>query len=196
MRQYQNFDNVQLNYDTSIIEEIIEVPNNGTEITFQKDTYYISDENYINEIRQKQQRPVFERKLISYIREQHFEYGITSKSDLFISEQMSINRLATKSSLNELFVSNYENPSILIGILQVVSRIENNIVNPEGQAMALAALTHRNFEVRECGIRCFENWATKISLTILKNISTEPKWLQEYLETVIKNIEEELCHTL
>jgi hypothetical protein len=195
MTKYRNSDKLQLNYDTStIIGQIVEF-SDSDDFLIPQENYYTSEENYLNEIRQKQQKNEFERKLISCIIDQHFEYGITSKSDIFIMNQMNINKLVTKSLLNELFVKNFENPSILIGILQVVSRIAHDKINPEGQVMALAALTHKNFEVRECGIRCFENWVSQTSLTILKNISTEPKWLQDYLETVITNIEEELCHT-
>lgn len=155
MTNYLDFDNHKFNYDTSIIGQIIELPN-AEDFIFQQKDYYTSEENYLNEIRQKQQRNDFERKLISCIKEQHFEYGIISKADIFIDEQMKINSLVTKSLLNELFV--------------------------------------KNFEVRECGIRCFENWVSHASLMILRNIKTEPKWLQDYLEIVITNIEEELCH--
>jgi hypothetical protein len=188
----QNFSTFQFDNEMSVNGQIIDLPNSDI-FLFPKENYYTSEENYLNDIRQKQQTNGFAIKLISCIREQHFEYGITSNADILISEEMKKNKLATKATLNELFVNHYDNPSILIGILQVVSRNEN--IYPEGCMMATAALSHKNFEVRECGIRCFENWVSEATLKILKNISTEPQWLQDYLSTVIHNIEEELCHT-
>jgi hypothetical protein len=191
--KYQGFDNFQFDYDMSSTGQVIDLPNRDI-FLFPKENYYTSEENYLNDIRLKQQKNDFAIKLISCIREQHFEYGVTSNADILISDEMKKNKLATKTTLNELFVKHYDNPTILIGILQVVSRNEN--IYPEGHMMALNALLHKNFEVRECGIRCFENWVSETTLTILKNISTEPQWLQDYLNTVIDNIEEELCHTL
>lgn len=190
--QYQSFDNLQFDHGMSFTLQTNDLPNSYT-FFFPKEDYYTSEENYLNDIRQKQQKNDFAIKLISYIKEQHFEYGVTSNADVLISDEIKKNKLATKTTLNELFVKYYENPTILVGLLQVVSRNEN--IYPEGHIMALSALTHKNFEVRECGIRCFENWVNETSLSILKNISTEPQWLQDYLNTVINNIKEELCHT-
>lgn len=190
--RYQNFNNPKFDYDIQTIGQITDSPISDV-FLFPKENYYTSEENYLNELRQRQQRNDFANKLISCIKEQHFEYGVTSKADILISEELTKNKLATKNTLNELFVKNFEIPSVLIGILQIISR--NDKINPEGQLMALAALSHKNFEVRECGIRCFENWVSQASLTMLKNISTKPQWLQDYLNTVIDNIEEELCHT-
>lgn len=160
-----------------------------------KEIHY-SNENYLNEFRLNQQRNDFSIELLSCIKEQYFEYGVTSKADALVANQLQIDKFFTMNTLTELFVNNFDNPPILVGILQIVSRISDDIINPQGQSMAKAALNHKNLEVRECGIRCFENWVTLNSLNILENISVEPKWLQDYLIEVMNNIKEDLCPTL
>jgi hypothetical protein len=81
---------------------------------------------------------------------------------------MSFNCIATKSWLNSLFVDNFNNADILIGILRLIARIDYLSISPEGTIMALAALAHSNMQVKECGIRAFESWCSIESLKVLE----------------------------
>ena len=130
------------------------------------------------------------------IMESDFEYGIESKVDVFIRNQMKQNMLATRSWLNELFLEHFGHPTILIGLLRAISRLSNYEIWPEGQTMALAALSHAHIEVRECGIRAFENWGNLQSLralqALLRNVHVSPAWLEDYLKRVIRDLRKEL----
>lgn len=137
----------------------------------------------------------FAKQLIQCIREQHFEYGVTSDADKLISKQMAINTLAIKSILNDLFIKNYDKPDILVGLLQVISRLSVEQINPEGYNMVNVAISHENIEVKETAIRCLENWSDNKSLKILQSISVNEAWLQDYINTVVNDIQEELCLT-
>jgi hypothetical protein len=57
--------------------------------------------------------------------------------------------------------------------------------------MAVAALSHENTEVQECGIRAFENWETVESLQILENLKVSTEWLQEYIDEVVLYLRKE-----
>ena len=57
--------------------------------------------------------------------------------------------------------------------------------------MALSALSHKNDEIKELGIRAFESWGSKNSLETLKQISVEATWLKEYLDQVIHDLSTE-----
>jgi len=159
-----------------------------------KNQYLTFNENELNETRLKLQEG-FARQLILCIKEQHFEYGVTSMADQLVSEQMNINALATKNTINKLFIDNYNKPDIVIGLLQVVSRITVEQINPEGYTMATAAISHENHEVKETAIRCLENWGDKKALEILQSISVDIAWLQDYVNSIINDIQEELCLT-
>ena len=58
--------------------------------------------------------------------------------------------------------------------------------------MAVAALSHADIEVRECGIRAFENWGNLHSLIVLENLEVSPPWLQDYVRRVVHDLRKEL----
>jgi hypothetical protein len=126
---------------------------------------------------------------ISIILEQDFEYGYESKADLFIENLMKKNNIITKTWLNDIFLDYFHIPKIIIGVLQVLSHIDYYDVIPQGPTIAVAALTHKNAEVRETGVRCFENWAAEESLSVLQNLRDSEDWLQDYINQVIEDLQ-------
>lgn len=146
-------------------------------------------ENFLNRKRAVSLEKDFTEKLLSLLREEYFEYGYENQCDILIKQQININAAVTREWLNKIFNANFDKPFILIGILRLISRFEHEFISPEGPCMAIAALSHKNLEVIECGIRAFENWESLSHLSILKNVSVDKKWLQDYLNQVIKNIE-------
>lgn len=152
-----------------------------------------SSENKINLRRQEILQKKVTSNLVNCLIEEDFEFGFKSRSELIIREQFSINALATRNWLNELFIENFQNEKILVGLLRIIGRFEEEIIFPQGQTMALAALAHKNNEIRELGIRAFENWNSLNSLEVLKKVNIDSKWLQDYLNQVIEDLKEELC---
>lgn len=175
-------DTYQLDAAQPLLSSLLDIVKNNTA------SVRIVDENYINETRLLKLKETFTPKLLDLILDSDFEYGIESPIDLFIQSQMQENRLATKSWLNSVFVENISNPIILIGILRVISRLSYYEVLPEGQMIALAALSHKDTEVVECGVRAFENWGNLESLKILQSLSVTPSWLQDYIDKVVEYI--------
>ena len=172
-------------FDSSIKEEVINI-NQKTDLIFTSSGF---DENVLNKKRSLQLEKEFTQKLLHYLREDEFEYGFENRADLLVKNQMKNNLLATKEWLNKIYVNNFKNPEILIGVLRLVARIDIDEISPEGITMAIAALVHKNSEVQECGIRAFETWGTLDSLDILHNVKVQSGWLQDYLLQVIENIE-------
>jgi hypothetical protein len=99
----------------------------------------------------------------------------------------------SKEWINYLFVENFNDQTVLMGILRVLSHFDYQEVVPQGPTVALAALANASAEVRECGIRAFENWGSLHSLKVLENVNCEEKWLDDYLKQVIADLQEELC---
>ncbi len=155
-------------------------------------TAAVVDENFVNRRRLLQLKKEFTPQLIHLIVDSDFEYGIESSVDVFIRNQIKKNWLATKSCLSEIFVEHFGHPTILIGLLRSVSRLSYFEISPEGQIMAVAALSHVDIEVRECGIRAFENWGNLHSLIVLENLEVSPPWLQDYVCRVVHDLRKEL----
>ncbi len=130
-------------------------------------------------------------QLLALIEEQDFEYGIETTADSLVRRQMAANALATRSWLNELFIDNSAKPHVLVGLLRIIAHMEYGEVYPEGPTIAVAALSHQDVEVKECGVRAFERWATLESLHILENLKVSTRWLQEYIDQVVLDLRKE-----
>ena len=143
-------------------------------------------ENYLN----KYVLPNF----ISLLREEDFEFGYITRSEEVLRDQFQINALATRNWLNEIFLKYFNDEQILIGVLRIIGRFSEQMIFPQGQTIALASLNHENDEIKELGIRAFEKWVSYDSINILSKIKTETHWLQEYIDQVIRDLKEELCH--
>lgn len=135
----------------------------------------------------------YTKELLHIILEQDFEYGFDSPADLFIKHLLNQNPTVTREWLNYIFQEYFYDQRILIGLLQILSHMDYFEIYPQGQAIAVAALSHLDSEVRECGIRAFENWSNIVSLNVLRNLKYPEEWLQEYVQQVISDLEEELA---
>jgi hypothetical protein len=152
-----------------------------------------SRENLANTNRLQYYKKQFTDSLLSLIKESDFEYGFNSALDIFLQNRLAENSLVTKEWLNFLFIEHFRNIEVVTGILRTIAHLDFTEITPQGPTIALAALQHPSPEVRECGIRAFENWSTLDSLRILKNLRPpEEQWLQDYLTQVIADLEEEV----
>ena len=150
------------------------------------------DENLLNRVRLMELRRLFTKDLVDSILEEDFEYGIETQADRLVREKMRQNRLATKAWLNRVFLDHFSNVSVLLGVLRIAARLDYWEVYPEGQTMALAALSHWSVLVQECGVRAFESWETSDSLDILENVNTSERWLQAYVDEVVTDLRGQL----
>lgn len=152
-----------------------------------------STENKLNKARSSILDKNYTRSFISLLKEEDFEFGYITRSEKLLNEQLKINALAARNWLNEIFIKNYHDQSVIIGILRIIGRFEPLFIFPQGQTIALAALSHSNDEIKELGIRAFEKWCSVESLEVLKSLSPTSSWLQEYIDEVITDFEEQLC---
>ncbi len=131
---------------------------------------------------------------LSLIKNEDFEFGHISESIKLIQKQLEINRIATQNWFNSLYINYfYSNEKILISLLRVIEFIDPEKLSPTAETMALASLSHKNNEIKEIGVRFFENWSSLTSYNILKNIQVDSVWLQKYINQVITDLEVELC---
>lgn len=131
---------------------------------------------------------------LSLIKSEDFEFGQKSSSIKLIQEQLTINKVATQNWFNDLYIRNFSSDEkTLIGLLRVIEYLDETLLSPTGQTIALASLSHKSDEVKELGVRIFENWSSINSYTILKGIKVDALWLQKYVDQVIKDLEVDLC---
>ncbi|MFF2457640.1 hypothetical protein [Peribacillus simplex] len=128
---------------------------------------------------------------LGMLRNDFVEAGYFSTSELFLKSQLIEKPLETKDWLNRILIDNLSKPDILVKLLHIISDIDYRLIEPQGPTLALAASRHQDSEVQEYSIRVFEKWGNKESLDILRKIHFQEKWLQEYADEVISDLEEE-----
>ncbi len=148
-----------------------------------------STENKINNVRLSDLKDKT-KDFLHLLKEEHFEFGFTSRSEEFIKSYLRINALATRNWINDIFIQNFHEEAILIGVLRILGRFEPSEIFPQGQTMAMAAFNHKTDEVKELGVRAFESWGGESSSRILKSISLDTAWLKEYVDQVIADLDE------
>ncbi len=123
----------------------------------------------------------------------HFESGIESNFERFIRKTLKNKNLDIKNLINVLMLQGFSNDLMLLALLKTMSHFAYYELYPQSMTIAMACLSHKNVEIKECVIGCFENWATHECLGILKTFSKfEEIWLNEYITQVISDLELEL----
>lgn len=121
-----------------------------------------------------------------------YENGIVNPSEIYFRKLFLKNKIETMNGLVKIFMDNYSSDrrkiNNLVGILHLLSHAKYNEVEPIGQLLAISAITHKNREVAEFGIKCFENWEHPDGIEKLKAVRFSTQWLQDYAEEVINEL--------
>lgn len=132
--------------------------------------------------------------LQSLLEKEDFESGIENPSERYFQELFIDNHDSTMNMLSKLFLDNYSTDgrkvNILVGILHIVSHKTYHEIFPIGQTLALAALSHKDNEVAEYGIKCFENWGNADGINKLSAVEFSTSWLCDYANQVIMELRE------
>lgn len=132
--------------------------------------------------------------LSSMLDSEDFESGISGNAENYFRKCLQENSVSTLNGLLKLFLSNFTLDSIknhrVVGLLHIISHMEYEEVWPQGQTMAISALNHKNKQVAEFAIKCFENWGHPDGVEILNSINFATSWLREYAEEVVREIGE------
>jgi hypothetical protein len=154
------------------------------------------DENLLNNKRQEYLNIKVSPILISFLTYEDVDYGVRSEGEKIIREQIEQNSVVALNWINDLYIKNFSNEKILIGLLRILGNLDEDDISSIGYVIALASLSHSNTEIKELGVRAFENWSSSKSYSILSNVNVGEEWLQEYINQVVKDLEVDLCLSL
>ena len=138
-----------------------------------------------------------EMRLVSYFENESFETGIANESEYYWRSLYEKNPYSAMDILVKIHNDNFKytegiKVNNLVGILHIISHIDFKA--PTGliaHMISSNSLKHPNIEVEEYAIKCYENWDSEVGLDELKKVSFKKKWIQEYADQVIMDIEEE-----
>lgn len=187
-KEENEYNNTMIDIDSINVSSSFKLDN----MLFLKEEY---KDNYINNIaynKSKETKIEYEEyieNLENIMNYSNIEWGIISEFDRYIID--NINDEYMLKAINEIYIKNFSNEEILIKILNAISEIEYSKVNPIGQTIAIASLSHTSIAVQQKAIEAFEKWNNENSLIILENINIEEKWLKKYVNKIIDNLKKE-----
>lgn len=153
------------------IESTSSVTRNNVGITIKHDLYSILSACFENEI---------------------FETGIVNQSEKYFLNEFKKDALGSLNTLQLLFWNNFSlygrKTNNLTGILHTISHMDYEAIYPIGVSMAISALNHKNNEVAEYAIKCFENWNHVDGISKLESVKFSSKWLEDYAVEVIAEL--------
>lgn len=129
------------------------------------------------------------KEFVKTANSEHIEYGYGSASEQLLERFFQQYKSRTGAIIQHIYVRESGNPTVLISLLKAVSNFEYFQVYPHAQMMALAALSNVSLEVREAGIRAYENWENPDGLIALKAAETPWDWLESYRLSTIEYLE-------
>ena len=131
----------------------------------------------------------FTDRFMQLIHEVEFEFGFSTPADEYVREALDTYGTFAREWINHLYIENFNDPFVTCAILRVIAHLEYGQMYPQGMTMAAGVAAHVDAGVRECGVRCFENWENPDALKILQSLSFSEDWLNEYLERVISDLQ-------
>lgn len=132
--------------------------------------------------------------LLNRIRHEDFEFGESSPSIELVETHFDNRKYVTLDWLNEVYTQYYgKDENVLIGLLRIVEFIGKDLF-PLGRTMAIAAIAHKNDEIKELGLRILEADCSVDTLSTLKKLDITTPWLLAYVKQIISDFEQELSY--
>ena len=159
---------------------------------FKRNSASINTHNFSNLNDNSEKKNKFERDILSLISEDIFIDGEISHSERFMLDHFN-NDTSTDilNALSQLYTDHTNNINVCVGIMAMLSRISAKQAGTIGLLVCGLAVAHKSLQVKDRAVETFEEWNSKQTLGILSSIATEPKWFRTYVNSVIKNIEDE-----
>ena len=133
---------------------------------------------------------IYINTILSVIASDEFEDGEISNSERYMKNNMT---LETKDyildALMKIYMNKYNDEHVLLGVMEMISCMKYEDVDPKGQIMALGLLQHENIYLRDRAIQVYEQWNSKKGINVLKTLKCDQKWLQDYVDKVIEYLE-------
>lgn len=135
-----------------------------------------------------------EQYLTALFAEEICESGVRNPSEEYFRVLLQKDKFNALNTISKIFYRCYsvdkKKISVLVGILHLLSHLEYDQIFPIGQYIALVAIEHKNKEIAEYGIKCYENWGNPDGIEKLQAISFSTSWLQSYANQVIADLSE------
>lgn len=124
------------------------------------------------------------------VENQGFEDGFEHPAEDLVRQYMDHYPSLAKRWLQQTFLRNYRSPEIIVAILKTITHFNLSQIDPECKILSVAALSHKNAEVREAAISVFDAWGTPDAIDYLENYNENKPWLTHYRDKVLQQLKD------
>jgi hypothetical protein len=128
--------------------------------------------------------------IIHEVENQGFEDGFEHPAEDLVRQYMDHYPSLTKRWLQQTFLRNYRSSEIIVAILKTIAHFNLSQIDPECKILSVAALSHKNPEVREAAISVFDAWSTPDAIDYLENYNENKPWLTHYRDKVLQQLKD------
>lgn len=132
----------------------------------------------------------YEKLFYNTILNEYIEDGYISDSQrLFkiISEEYGNN--ISGIFLNRIYTKYVFEGKVVKSLLYIMSRLNPDHLNGVQEGIIAFALNHKDYEIRDLALQCFEQWDDIKYLDLLRSLDMDVDFLQEYLDCIIECLE-------
>ncbi|MNE39472.1 hypothetical protein D3C87_1338970 [compost metagenome] len=147
-----------------------------------------NNENYINKRRLNYIEDKIEPIFISLLKSEEISLDYSSPAEKLFLELLNENSSITLNWLNSFYVKYFTDEKIHMNILRLIGNLKEEQISSLGILIATSALCNKNVEIKELGMRAFENWGSLNSFNVLSQLDIQQQWLNDYRNQVIKDI--------
>lgn len=134
----------------------------------------------------------FEDIFYSICMDEYIEDGYISNSQkLYSTISKSYGKVVAGMFLNKIYMKNSRNSKIIKSLLFVLGQIDPADLRGVEEGILAFAILNKDYEIKDLALQCFEKWNSKRYLELLKSIDTGVEYLQNYIKSIIEDIESE-----
>lgn len=161
----------------------------------QQDEQHEEDNNKLNLINKNFENELNSNFYHRFMNFMIFDEVFENHSNLIELELLNYfnrNSNVTGQWFSNLFKDYISKPKVLINFLKILAKLENDKI-PNSHLFVASLLINNDIEIKDFAIRVFESWGDLESLKILENTARiSPEWLENYKQSVIKNLRKNL----
>ena len=126
-------------------------------------------------------------KVLNLMSNDYFEPGYISRSEEYMINIIKSDIQSAVNILNKIFIMYKDRPHYIEGILFIIAHnVDELIIFEQIQLIVKNCLCFKHIGVRDEAVTVLDNWDTIDSLNILKQLKYDEKWLQDYVDSIIK----------
>lgn len=191
--------NERISFSNSSDVDLSPIENDSISSTRRKNSYAITDTNRLMVLRnakdEEDQKDILVAKLVTQL-ENALDLYDDEEGKSVSSAEKTIIEIEKKHKMRILgevvqtvYVRHFHNASYLVGICNSLLRYDLDEVQPWGATMLAGFLNHPDERVQEATVQLIDNWADTELLPILKTLQVSSKWLENYVNDVVINLE-------